>query len=233
MLEQKKGVNSEMIEGLFKAGAHFGYAKSKRHSSIAPYIFGAKNKTEIIDLEKTSEMLNKAMEFVTSLAKLGKVVLFVSSKSEAKDAVKVGAMSLGMPYVAGRWIGGTITNYTEIKKRLVKFDDLAKQKEKGELIKYTKRERMLIDKEIANFEKMFSGIVELKKTPDALFVIDPKNDVNAVMEAKQLGIPVIGVLNTDSDIKLADYPIVANDSSVSSISFLVSEIVKAYKTGKV
>jgi small subunit ribosomal protein S2 len=233
MTEQKKTINNEKIEAMFKAGAHFGYAKSRRNASTAPYIFGTKNKVEIIDLEKTDELLNKAIDFVSSLAKAGKSILFASCKSEAKNAIKEGAMSVDMPYVAGRWIGGTITNFTEIKKRLAKFEDLTKQKEKGELAKYTKRERMLIDKEIANLEKMFSGIVGLKDIPKALFVVDPKEEINAVMEAKKAGIPVIAILNTDCDVNLVDYPIVANDSSVSSIALFVSEIVKAYKAGKI
>ncbi|MFA6226902.1 MAG: 30S ribosomal protein S2 [Candidatus Paceibacterota bacterium] len=233
MIEQKKTANNEKIEAMFKAGAHFGYAKSKRNASTAPFIFGTKNKTEIIDLEKTNEMLDKAIEFVTSLAKAGKIILFASSKSEAKGAIKEGAMSIDMPYVSGRWIGGTITNFVEIKKRLAKYEDLTKQKEKGELSKYTKKERALIDKEISNLEKMFSGIVGLKDNPKALFVVDPKEEINAVMEAKRAGIPVIAIANTDCDIKIVDHPIVANDSSVSSIAFIVSEIIKAYKDGKV
>ena len=233
MTEQNKTANSERIEAMFKAGAHFGYAKSKRNASTAPFIFGTKNKTEIIDLEKTSGMLDKAVEFITSLSKAGKVVLFASSKSEAKGAIKEGALSIDMPFVSGRWIGGTITNFAEIKKRLAKFEDLTKQKEKGELSKYTKRERMLIDKEISNLEKMFSGIVGLKENPKALFVVDPKEEINAVMEAKRAGIPVIAIANTDCDIKIIDYPIVANDSSVSSIALIVSEIIKAYKAGKI
>ena len=233
MTEQNKAVNNEKIEAMFKAGAHFGYAKSRRDASTAPYIFGTKNKVEIIDLEKTNQMLDKAIEFVTSISKLGKVMLFASCKSEAKNAIKEGAMSIDMPYVSGRWIGGTITNFPEIKKRLAKYEDLTRQKEKGELSKYTKRERMLIDKEISNLEKMFLGITNLKENPKALFVVDPKEEINAVMEAKKAGIPVIAVLNTDCDISLVDYPIIANDSSVSSIAFFVSEIVKAYKAGKI
>jgi small subunit ribosomal protein S2 len=233
MIEQKKPVNNETIEAMFKAGVHFGYAKSKRHASTAPYIFGTKNKVEIIDLEKTFEMLEAVKEFVGNLAKTGKTVLFVSSKNEAREAVKIAALSIDMPFVAGRWIGGTITNFTEIKKRLAKFEDLTKQKEKGELAKYTKRERMLIDIEIEKLDKMFSGITGLKDAPKALFVVDPKKEINAVMEAKKMNIPVIGIANTDCDIKIVDYPIIGNDSSVSSISFIVSEIAKAYKAGKV
>ena len=231
MAEQTISKNNGLIDAMFKAGAHFGYQKSRRNASIAPYIFGLKNKVEIIDLEKTADDLLKAQEFVKEIAKLGKQILFVGSKNEAKDLVKLGAMSIDMPYVAGRWIGGAITNAVEIKKRIAKFEDLQKQKEKGELSKYTKKERLLIDREIENLEEMFSGIVSMRELPKALFVIDPKKEFIAVAEAKKAGIPVIALLNTDCDIKDIDYPIVGNDSSMSSISFFISEIVKAYKEG--
>ncbi len=217
---------------MFKAGAHFGYSKSRRHPSTASYVFGVKNKTEIIDLEKTSELLNKAIEFVTSLAKDNKKILFIGGKSEAKNAIKNGAMIIDMPYVSGRWIGGTLTNAPEIKKRVARFEDLTSQKEKGELSKYTKKERLLIDRLIVNLEEMFGGVIGMKESPKALFVIDPKKEIIAVTEAKKMGIPVIALLNTDCNIKDIDYPIIANDSSVSSISFFVDSIVKAYKAGK-
>ncbi len=233
MIEEKKIKNDDIIDAMFKAGAHFGYQKSRRNASVAPYIYGTKNKTEIIDLEETVKMLEKAKDFVTELSKLGKQILFVGGKNEARNTVKIGAMSVDMPYVDGRWIGGTITNTTEIKKRVAKFEDLQRQKEKGELSKYTKKEKMLIEKEIDNLDIMFSGIVGMKDLPKALFVIDPKKENIAVSEAKKVGIPVIALANTDCNIKEIDYPIVANDASVSSISFFISEIVKAYKAGKV
>lgn len=233
MTEENKMKVNDVLDAMFQAGAHFGYTKSRRNASVANYIFGSKNKTDIIDLEKTAELLEKAKAFVTEIAKTGKQILFVGGKSEAKNFIKDGAMSIDMPYVSGRWIGGTLTNTVEIKKRVAKFEDLEKQKEKGELSKYTKRERMLIDKEIANLEEMFLGIVGMKELPKALFVIDPKKENIAIAEAKKMNIPVIALSNTDCDIKAIDYPIVGNDSSTSSISFFVSEIVKAYKAGKV
>ncbi len=232
MTEEKKTKNNDVIDTMFKVGAHFGYQKSRRDASTTSFIFGTKNKVEIIDLEKTAEQLEKAKEFVTALGKAGKQMLFVGGKSEAKTAIKIGAMSVDMPYVDGRWIGGAITNFPEIKKRIAKFEDLQKQKEKGELTKYTKKERLLIDREIDNLDVMFSGIVSMKDAPKALFVIDPKKEFIAVAEAKKFNIPVIALANTDCNIKLLDFPIVANDASVSSIEFFVSEIVKAYKAGK-
>ena len=232
MTEGNKTKNGDSMDTMFKAGAHFGYQKSRRHASTSAFIFGAKNKVEIIDLEKTIEQLEKAEAFIASIAKLGKQVLFVGGKNEARAAVKLAALGLDMPYVASRWIGGTITNAPEIKKRVAKFEDLQKQKEKGELSKYTKKERLLIDREIANLDDMFSGIVSMKEAPKALFVIDPKKEFIAVAEANKAGIPVVALCNTDCDITLVDYPIVANDASVSSIAFFTSEIAKAYKAGK-
>jgi small subunit ribosomal protein S2 len=233
MTEEKKTKTNDIIDAMFKAGAHFGYQKSRRDASTTSFIFGTKNKVEIIDLEKTFEQLEKAEEFISNLAKAGKQILFVGGKSEAKGAIKIGAMSIDMPYVDGRWIGGAITNFSEIKKRVAKFEDLQKQKEKGELTKYTKKERLLIDREIANLDEMFSGIVSMKDMPKAMFVIDPKKENIAVAEARKAGIPVIAVANTDCNIKDIDFPIVANDASTSSIAFFVSEIVKTYKAGKV
>ena len=220
------------IETLYEAGAHFGYQKSRRNASTAPFIFGLKNKVEIIDLEQTEKQLEKAKEFVAGIAALGKQVLFVGGKNEARDIINLNAMSIDMPYVASRWIGGTLTNTPEIKKRIAKFEDLQKQKEKGELAKYTKKERLLIDREIANLDAMFSGIVSMKELPKALFVIDPKKEFIAVAEARKMNIPVIALLNTDCDVTEVEYPIVANDASVSSIALFTAEIAKAYKAGK-
>lgn len=232
MSEQKNTQNNEMVESMFKVGAHFGYSKSRRHPSVAQYVFGVKNKTEIIDLEKTSELLKEAEDFVTDLAKQDKKILFIGGKSEARNAVRIGAMAIDMPYVSGRWIGGTLTNVQEIKKRVARYEDLTSQKEKGELSKYTKKERLLIDRLLANLEEMFGGIIGMKDMPKAIFVVDPKKEIIAVTEAKKMGIPVIALLNTDCNIKDVDYPIVGNDSSVSSISYFVESIVKAYKRGK-
>jgi small subunit ribosomal protein S2 len=232
MTEEKK-INSERIDEMFKAGAHFGYSKTRRHASVAPYIFGVKNQVEIIDLEKTENLLDKALTFIAGLAKDGKQVLFVGGKNEARGALKIAAESIGMPFVDGRWIGGTLTNFPEIKKRLIKLEDLTKQKEKGELSKYTKKERLMIDREIANLERFFGGISSMKDLPKAVIVVDSKKEIIAVNEAKGMNIPVISLCGTDSNITDINYPIVANDSSVSSITFFVNEIAKGYQKAKV
>ena len=224
--------NNPMVDKMFKAGAHFGFSRTRRHPTVTPYIFGAKNKVEIFDLEKTSELLKTAQAFIASLAKEGKAVLFVGGKSEARNAIKSAALSVNMPYVDGRWIGGTLTNFGQIRKRVEKMEKLTMEKEKGELAKYTKKERLLIDREIANLERFFSGIVSMKELPKALFVVDPKKEKNAVKEAQDMGIPVIALLGSDCNIKEVDYAIVGNDSSQVSVQFFVQEVTKAYSDAK-
>ena len=232
-MEETKKINNDRIDQMFKAGAHFGYSKTRRHPSVAPYIFGVKNRVEIIDLEKTDELLEKALSFIATLAKEGKQVLFVGGKNEARSALKMAAESIGMPFVDGRWIGGTLTNFPEIKKRLLKLEDLTKQKEKGELSKYTKKERLVIGHEIDNLDRFFSGILPMKDLPKALVVLDSKKEIIAVTEAQRMNIPVIALCGTDNDLKGINYPIVGNDASVSSIAYFINEIAKAYQKGKV
>lgn len=223
-----KNSNKNSIENMFGAGAHFGLGRSRRHPTITPFIFGTKNATDIFDLEKTVETLEKAKTIVAALAKEKKTILFVGGKKEASTAVKNAAMSINMPYVDGRWIGGTLSNFGQVRKRIDRYEKLVSDREKGELAKYTKRERMLIDKEIASLEKMFYGIVSLKKMPDAVFIIDPKREKNAVKEAVDMNIPVIALAGSDCDIREVNYSIVGNDASKASIGFFLSEIVKAY-----
>ncbi|MGC9605810.1 MAG: 30S ribosomal protein S2 [Minisyncoccia bacterium] len=220
------------IEEMFSAGAHFGLGRSRRNPSIRSYIFGVRNRTDIFDLEKTIPLLTAAKAFMAQLAKDGKTVLFVGGKKEASAALQAGAQAAGMPYVEGRWIGGTITNFPQIRRRIERYEKLVSDREKGELAKYTKRERMLLDKEIASLEKMFMGIVPMKKLPDALFVIDPRREKTAVAEAAHAKIPVVALSSSDCDIRVIAYPIVGNDASRTSIRFFMDEIVKSYRDGK-
>lgn len=217
---------------MFQAGAHFAFSKSRRHPSVAPYIFGVKNKVEIFDLEKTTLLLEDAKNYIRNLGKEGKTILMVGGKSEARNAIKNGALSLGMPFVDGRWIGGTLTNFSQIRKRVEKMEKLMMEREKGELTKYTKKERLLIDREIDTLERFFSGIISMKELPKAVFVIDPKKEKTAVKEARDMNIPIVAVLGSDCNLKEVTHPIVGNDASETSIQFFVNEVVKAYNTGK-
>lgn len=216
------------IQEMFTAGAHFGFSKARRHPSFKAFIYGQKNNTEIVDLEKTEGLLQNALDFIASLGKDKKTVLFVASKSEAREIVKRAAETLNMPYVAGRWIGGTITNFDQIKKRVARLEDLISKKEKGELGKYTKKERLLFDREIENLLRFFGGIRNLSKLPDAIFVVDSKKEHIAVAEALRFKIPVVALMGTDCDLKAVNYPIPGNDASRSSIEYFVSKIADAY-----
>ena len=145
----------EPISRMFKAGAHFAYSKSRRHPSMKNLIFGSKNNTEIFDLEKTHELMTKALTFVEELGRTRKVLLIVSGKHEAAGIIREAGQTSVLPFVAGRWIGGTLTNFSEIRKRVEKYLDLTTRREKGELTKYTKKERLMIDREVENLESMF------------------------------------------------------------------------------
>jgi small subunit ribosomal protein S2 len=227
-----KKTTSTLVDSMFGAGAHFAYSRSRRHPSVTPYIFGAKNKVELFDLEKTSELFAKTLEFIKTLGKENKNILFVGGKSEARKAIANAGLALAMPYVDGRWIGGALTNFKEIRKRIEKYERLTGERERGELTKYTKKERLLIDREIDNLEIMFGGIVSMKDLPKAMFVVDAKREHIAVKEAQDMGIPVISLVGSDCDIREVQYPIVGNDSSKTSIEFFLSTVVKAYEEGK-
>ncbi len=218
-------------EEMFRAGVHYGYAKSRRHPSTAPYIFTTKNGVDIINIEKTADLLEKVLEKVSEYGATGKTILFVGTKAEAKQQIIETALALNMPYVGERWVGGSLTNYSEIKKRISKLLDLREQKEKGGFDKYTKKERLLIDREMDDMAKNFQGFTSMTRSPDVMFVIDPKKEHIAVTEAKQMNIPIIALLNSDCDLKKVEFPIVGNDSSVSSISFFLSQIKNAYTSG--
>lgn len=224
--------NKAVVEALFKAGAHFGYTKTRRHPSTNAFILNSKNKADVINLEKVDESLEAAKTIIKTLAKEGKKVLFVGTKPEAKSIITEAAVSLEMPYVAERWVGGIITNFPEIKKRITRLLEWREDKAKGNLAKYTKKEQLLIDKEAERLEKYFSGITSLMKAPDLLFVVDSKKEHIAVAEAKKMNVPVMSLCGTDTNIKDINYPIVANDAATSSIAYFVGEIAKAFREGR-
>jgi len=230
--KEAKGISENtdtIIEKMFKVGAHYGYSKTRRHPSLSKYIYATKNKTDIIDLEKTNIMLEKAVEFIKNLSATGKTVLFVGTKPEAKNITKNVAISLNMPYVSERWIGGTLSNFTEIKKRIIELENYRKDSAEGGLDKYTKKERVVMAKKMEKLERYYSGLVGLKKTPDALFIIDSRAEHIAATEAQKSNVPIISLVNSDSNIKGIEYPIVGNDSSIPSIKFFTEAIANAYK----
>lgn len=220
------------IKTLFDAGAHFGYSRARRHPTASPYLFTTKDRTDIFDLEETTRRLEAARAFITSVAAAGKQVVFVGGKHEAMGIVKDVAERVGAPYVAGRWIGGTLTNFKNIRKRIDRLEQLMSERASGALEKYTKRERLMIDREITELLGRFGGLVKMTELPAALFVVDTRHEDTAVQEANQLKIPVVGLSSSDCDFSLTQYPVPANDTSVRSIALVGNAIGDAYLEGK-
>ncbi len=222
-----------LIERLFNVGAHFGFTKSRRHPTATPFIFGNKQGTDIIDLEKTTASLETAKTFLTETAKSGKTILFVGTKEEMITTVQMHAESIEMPFVVNRWVGGMLTNFSEIKKRIQRLADLTAQGESGELErKYTKKERVIIGREFDKLTSNFSGIKHMDRHPSALIIVDPRHDSIAVSEARELNIPIIGITGSDANLRLLTYPIVVNDALQGSVSLILGELIQAYKAGK-
>lgn len=232
---QKTDLNKEndtAIEKMFKAGAHYGYSRTRRHPSVSPYIYATKNRNDIINLEKTNAMLDEAVKFVKELGNKGKIALFVGTKPEAKETVKSAAESLSMPYVTERWIGGTLSNFTEIKKRIAELENYQKDSAGGGLDKYTKKERGVLAKKMEKLARYYTGLLGLRKIPDALFVVDARAEHIAVTEAKKSGVPVIALVNSDTNIENINFPIVGNDAGIPSIKLFTEAIANAYQEGR-
>lgn len=223
---------NDLMTSMLKAGVHFGHQKSKWHPKMAPYIFGVRNNIHIIDLEKTIAKLEEALVFVKDVVGKEGIVLFVGTKKQAAKIVEDVAKKTEMPYVSNRWIGGTFTNFKEISKRVNHLLDLEKKQDSGELKKYTKKEQLGFTKEIEKLNKLFGGIKKMKKLPNAIFVIDAKEEKSAVKEAKESKVPVIALCDTNYNPSEIDYPIPANDDAVSSIAIMAETVADAIKEGQ-
>lgn len=217
----------ERFEEMFKAGVHFGYSKSKRHSKMAPYIYGIKNNVEIFDLEKTEKCAESALDFLKTALQEKKMILFVGTKPGISDIIKKIAKEKGMPYVVNRWLGGLLTNFKAVRGRVLNFENLKKDIESNSLHKYTKKERVKINKEFERMERKFSGLESLTVLPDVLFVIDPKEENTAVREAKKLSIPVAAIMSNDCDPANITYPIPANDAAPKSVEYIINMLFPA------
>jgi len=216
-------------EEMLKAGVYFGHRTSKWNSKMDPYIFGTRNGVHILDLEKTQEKLKEALEFLREIKKKKGTIVFVGTKIAAKEITKESAQKTKMPYVIERWIGGTLTNFGAISKRLKHFRDLEKQKKTGELKKYTKKEQHEFDVELQKLDQHFGGIKNLTKLPDALLVVDAHKEKLAIKEARVKKIPVVGLCDTNADPSTIDYPIPANDDAISSLKLILGVIVSVLK----
>lgn len=196
------------------------------------FIFGFKNRDAVIDLEKTATQLAEAERFIAGIASEGKEIILVANKAEAKQILARAAESLGVPYVASRWLGGTFTNWPQIKSRIDRMHELKTKKDKGELDVYTKKERLLFDREIARLERYLLSLANMTKLPAAVVVIDPRQEAIVVAEANKMKVPVVALAGSDCDLTGVDYPVVANDANIKSIQFFLNHIVSAYQMGQ-
>ena len=230
--ETPKKAPANIVEALFQVGAHFGYSRARRHASMRDFIFGSKGKTDILDLTQTSAVMEETLAAVKAFGSNGKTLLFVGGKPEVRDLVRDAAGSIEMPYVAGRWLGGTLTNFPEIKKRIQRLQTLNDDKEAGVLErKYTKKERVLLGREIDRLEERIGGLAGMERVPDALVVVDTRAEEIAVHEAKNLGIPVIGIMNSDCDRGQVSHPLIGNDAARESVGFFLDSVISAYRDG--
>jgi len=220
------------IDEMMEKGVHFGHRISKLHPKMKPYVSGVKNTIHIIDLEKTVEKFGSALKFIEELITKGGVLLVVGTKIQVRELVKKFAQECGIPYVSERWLGGTFTNFDTILKRIEYYKELERKKEAGELEKYTKKERIKIDKEIQALRIKFEGIKNMTKLPEAVFILDIKKDELTAKEARRRGVKVIGVCHTNVDPDLTDYPIPANDDAISSIQYILEKVAEVIKNTK-
>ena len=219
------------FDQLLEAGVHFGHLKRKWNPAMAPYIFMERNGIHIIDLYKTVAKVDEAAEIMKNLAKQGKKVLFVATKKQAKQVVADKASSIGMPYVIERWPGGMLTNFPTIRKAIKKMASIDKMTNDGTFDNLSKREKLQITRQRAELEKTLGSIVDLTRLPSALFVVDVMKEHIAVREANRLGIPVIGMVDTNSDPSNIDYVIPANDDATKSVEVILAAICEAMNEG--
>lgn len=217
---------------LLKVGAHFGHRASKWHPKMEPYIFGTRNEVHIINLERTLEDLRTTTDYVRDLAAVGGMIVFVGTKTQAKEIVKKYATECGMPYVTNRWLGGTFTNFNQIRGRVKHLIDLRHKKETGELQKYTKKEQLMFAREIEDLQENFGGIEAVERLPAAIFVVDVKHEKTAVSEAEQTKVKVVAICDTNVNPSNIDYCIPGNDDAVKSIDLFTRVIAEAVKEGK-
>ena len=217
---------------LLKSGAHFGHSASRWNPKMKPYIFATRSGIHIFDLEKTKKSLAKAMEFARNLAAQGGTILFVGTKKQSRQIVKNAAISANCPYVDIRWLGGTFTNFKTIQKTIRKLEKLEGLKASGEIERYTKKERLMIEREIEKLTKLFEGIKNLKKIPEAIFISDAKHDLIAVKESRKALVKIIGVVDTNSSPEGVDYVIPCNDDSAKAAELVAAALAEAINEGR-
>jgi len=223
---------TELIKQLLEAGVHFGHRTSRWNPKMKKFIFGEKSGIYVIDLEKTEECLNKARDYLLDITSKGEVVLFVGTKKQAQEVVFQEAIRAGMYYVTERWPGGCLTNFTTVKKSINRLKEIEKMRLDGTFEKLTKKEVARLEKELAKLKKNFAGIAMMERMPKAMFVVDTKKEETAVKEAKRLNIPVIALIDTNSDPSLIAFPIPGNDDATKSVKLITSLIADSIIEGR-
>ncbi len=216
---------------LLDAGVHFGHQLRRWNPKSKPYVFDNRNGISIIDLEKTHALLEKACSFLEETVASGKEVLFIGTKRQAQEIMREAATVCQMPFCVNRWMGGGLTNFATIKTSLAKYRNFLKMDREGELEKLPGKEEAAIRRQMSRMNRNFEGILEIKELPAALFIVDTRNEEIAVAEANRIGIPVIGLVDTNSDPSLLDYPIPGNDDAVKSIRIIVETVMEAIRNG--
>ena len=217
---------------MLKAGVHFGHKKSLWNPKMAPFIYTTRNSIHILDLEKTKNKLSEALSFAKETAAHGGSILFVGTKRQAKDEVRKAAESCSMPYVVTRWLGGTFTNFRTIQRTIKKMEKYEKMIADGEIKKYTKKEQLMIGREVEKMKTFFSGIKEMKKLPEVIFVLDTKYDHIPVEAAHQSKVKIIGLVDTNADPTKIDYLIPSNDDAIKVITFMAQIMAEAINEGR-
>lgn len=216
---------------LLDAGVHFGHLRKKWNPFMSPYIFMERNGIHIIDLNKTLRMLADASNAAKQLSISGRKILFVATKKQAKDIVEAEARRVNMPFVTERWLGGMLTNFSTVRKSIKQMKNIEKMKTDGTFERINKKERLMLTREQAKLEKVLGGIADLNRLPSALFIVDIKKEHIAVAEARNLNIPTIGIVDTNSNPNLVDFPIPANDDAAKSITLLMRVMGDAIAEG--
>ena len=216
---------------LLDARIHFGHKRSRWNPAMAPYIYGEKKGVHIIDIRKTMQLLNDAYYFARDMASRGKKFVFVGTKKQASEIIKEEAGKVGAFYVHTRWLGGTLTNFSTLKRSIDKYNELNRLFELGEFKNLTKKEIIKLQRKRDKMKKYFEGIKDMDRLPDVMYVVDIRKEINAVREARIVGIPVIGIVDTNSDPNLVDYPIPANDDAIESIQLITRVISSAIAEG--
>jgi small subunit ribosomal protein S2 len=231
--EKLMATNEVDIKQLLEAGAHFGHKASRWHPNMGPFIHSKREGSHIIDLTKTVSKLEDALNFLESVAREGKQVLFVGTKRQAHDIVKAAAVATGMPYVVERWLGGMLTNRDTIGGRVKHLKDLESRMENGQLAaKYNKLEVQRFQEEIDDMNHTYGGIKDMAAKVGALYIVDITHEANAVREAKRLNIPVVGLVDSNADPTLITYPVPCNDDAIKAIKLVTDYVQKAVEAGK-